>query len=68
VREQLRWSDAEVEVLAVDRARVRIGSGSHDALLRIVTMLAGSFAVVVREPDELAVRVEEVVVRLRGDQ
>jgi predicted DNA-binding transcriptional regulator YafY len=68
VREQLRWSDAEVEVLAVDRARVRIGSGSNDALLRIVTMLADSFGVVVREPDELARRVEVVVARLRGAQ
>ena len=33
-------------------ARVRVGSGEHDALVRVVTWLAGSFPVVVREPDD----------------
>jgi predicted DNA-binding transcriptional regulator YafY len=65
VREALHWSDAEVEELGAARSRVHVGSGSSEALLRIVTMLAGSFAVVVREPDELAARVDEVVARLR---
>ena len=65
VRDALRWSDAEVEERGAARSRVRIGSGSNDALLRVVTMLAGSFAVVVREPEELATRVDELVARLR---
>jgi predicted DNA-binding transcriptional regulator YafY len=65
VREALSWSDAEIEPLGKRRSRVRVGSGSNDALLRIVTMLAGSFAVAVREPDELAARVDDVVARLR---
>ena len=65
VRDVLRWSDAEVEELGAARSRVRIGSGSTDALVRVVTMLAGSFAVVVREPDDLAARVDEVVARLQ---
>ena len=65
VRDALRWSDAEVEELGAARARVRIGSGSTDALLRVVTMLASSFPVVVREPADLAARVDEVVARLR---
>ena len=65
VRDALRWSDAEVEELGTARARVRIGSGSTDALLRVVTMLASSFPVVVREPADLAARVDEVVARLR---
>jgi len=38
---------------------------SNEALLRVVTWLAGRYAVVVRAPDELAARVEELVVRLR---
>lgn len=67
VRDALRWSDADVEALGADRARVQIGSGSNDALVRVVTMLAGSFAVVVREPDELAARIDELVARLRRD-
>jgi hypothetical protein len=61
----LRWSDAEVEELDDGRAHVRVGSGSNEALLRVVTWLAGRYAVVVREPDELAARVEQLVVRLR---
>ena len=65
VRDMLRWSDAEVEELDDGRAHVRVGSGSNEALLRIVTWLAGRYAVVVREPDELAARVEQLVVRLR---
>jgi hypothetical protein len=65
VRDALRWSDAQVEELGAARARVRIGSGSTDALLRVVTMLASSFAVVVREPEDLAARVDQVVARLR---
>jgi predicted DNA-binding transcriptional regulator YafY len=65
VRDMLRWSDAEVEELGDGRAHVRVGSGSNEALLRVVTWLAGRYAVVVREPDELAVRVEQLVVRLR---
>jgi predicted DNA-binding transcriptional regulator YafY len=65
VREALSWSDAEIEPLGRRRSRVRVGSGSNEALLRIVTMLAGSFAVAVREPDELATRVHDLVARLR---
>ena len=65
VRDMLRWSDAEVEELGDGRAHVRVGSGSNEALLRVVTWLAGRYAVVVREPDELAARVGELVVRLR---
>jgi predicted DNA-binding transcriptional regulator YafY len=65
VRDMLRWSDAEVEELGAARSRVRIGSGSTDALVRVVTMLAGSFAVAVREPDDLAARVDQVVARLQ---
>ena len=65
VRDMLRWSDAEVEELGDGRARVRVGSGSNEALLRVVTWLAGQYAVIVREPDELAARVEQLVVRLR---
>jgi predicted DNA-binding transcriptional regulator YafY len=65
VHDALRWSDADVEPLGAERSRVRIGSGSTDALLRVVTMLAGSFGVVVREPDELSARVDDLVVRLR---
>ncbi len=65
VRDMLRWSDAEVEELGDGRAHVRVGSGSNEALLRVVTWLAGRYAVVVRAPDELAARVEELVVRLR---
>jgi len=68
VRNALRWSDADVEAIEPGRSRVRIGSGSHDALLRVVTMLAGSFAVAVREPAELADRVEQVVARLQRAQ
>jgi predicted DNA-binding transcriptional regulator YafY len=65
VRAALRWSDAEVEELGPDRSRVRVGSGSTEALVRVVTWLAGSYPVVVREPDELAARVDELVARLR---
>jgi predicted DNA-binding transcriptional regulator YafY len=65
VRGLLHWSDAEVEDVGRARSRVRIGSGSNEALLRVVTWLAGRYAVVVREPDELATRVEELVARLR---
>jgi hypothetical protein len=65
VHDALRWSEADVEPLGAERSRVRIGSGSTDALLRVVTMLAGSFGVVVREPDELSARVDDLVVRLR---
>jgi predicted DNA-binding transcriptional regulator YafY len=65
VRDMLRWSDADVEELGDGRAHVRIGSGSNEALLRVVTWLAGQYAVVVREPDELVVRVDELVARLR---
>jgi predicted DNA-binding transcriptional regulator YafY len=65
VHDALRWSDADIEPLRAERSRVRIGSGSTDALLRVVTMLAGSFGVVVREPDELSARVDDLVVRLR---
>jgi len=65
VRDALSWSDAEVEELGAARSRVRIGSGSTDALVRVVTMLAGSFAVAVREPDDLAARVDQVVARLQ---
>lgn len=64
VRDALRWSDAEVDPIGVGRSRVRIRSGSSDALLRVVTMLAGSCTVTVREPAELAERVEQVVARL----
>jgi predicted DNA-binding transcriptional regulator YafY len=65
VRDMLRWSDADVEDLGNGRTRVRIGSGSNEALLRVVTWLAGQYAVVVREPDELAARVDQLVTRLR---
>ena len=64
VRDALRWNDADVDAIGVGRSRVRIRSGSSDALLRVVTMLAGSCTVAVREPAELVERVEQVVARL----
>jgi hypothetical protein len=65
VRDALRWSDAEIEELGPERTRVRVGSGSTDASVRVVTWLAGSFPVVVLEPEELAARVDQLVARLR---
>src|SRR4051794_33859937 len=65
VRAMLHWSDAEVDRVGDGRVRVRIGSGSNEALLRVVTWLAGRYAVVVREPDDLATRVDQLVTRLR---
>jgi predicted DNA-binding transcriptional regulator YafY len=65
VRDALRWSDAEIEELGPECTRVRVGSGSTDASVRVVTWLAGSFPVVVLEPEELAARVDQLVARLR---
>jgi predicted DNA-binding transcriptional regulator YafY len=64
VRDLLHWGGADVEALDESTSRVRIGGGSDEQLVRVVTWLAGTYPVVVREPEELATRVTALVARL----
>ena len=65
VREHLGRAEFEIEGLGAERCRVRIASGGDDALVRIVTWLAGSYPVVVLEPASVAARIDDLVARLR---
>jgi len=64
VRAALHWGDARFEVVAPRRCRVRVEGSSDDALVRVVTWLAGRYAVRVVEPDAVATRVDDLVARL----
>ena len=66
VRELLHWSGADVEAVDSTSSRVQVSGGSDEQLLRVVTWLAGTFPVVVREPEALAARVDELAARLTG--
>lgn len=64
IRALVPLADADIEELAPDRPRVRIGSGSDQSLLSVVTILATAFAVEVREPAALGGRVDVVAAHL----
>jgi predicted DNA-binding transcriptional regulator YafY len=66
VRELLSWGGADVEELDDSTSRVQVSGGSADELVRVVTWLAASHPVAVREPDELATRVADLAARLRN--
>jgi predicted DNA-binding transcriptional regulator YafY len=62
--EMLHWHGAEIEPLGADRTSVRVSGGSDEHVVRVVTWLAASYRVVVREPDAVAARVAELAARL----
>jgi predicted DNA-binding transcriptional regulator YafY len=64
VRDALHWGDAQVDARDGGGCRVRIEGGSDDALLRVVTWLAGRHPVTVVAPPSLAALVTELVGRL----
>jgi predicted DNA-binding transcriptional regulator YafY len=64
LRAELHWGDTEIDAVDAERSRIRIEGGNDDALLRVVTGLAGRHPVAVIEPDSLATRVAEVAARL----
>jgi hypothetical protein len=64
LRDVLHWGDAQFEPTPSGGCRVRIEGSGDDALLRVVTWLAGRYPVAVVEPSSLAARVTEVVTHL----
>jgi predicted DNA-binding transcriptional regulator YafY len=64
LRAALHWGDTQLEPSAAGGCRVRIDGSSDDALLRVVTWLAGRYPVTVVEPDSLATLVADLVARL----
>jgi predicted DNA-binding transcriptional regulator YafY len=64
LRDALHWGDSQFEVTA-SGSRLRIERSSDDALLRVVTWLAGRYPVAVVEPDSVATLVDQLKTRLR---
>jgi predicted DNA-binding transcriptional regulator YafY len=64
LRAALHWGDTQIDAVATDRCRVRIEGTSDDALVRVITWLAGRHAVTVVEPAAVAACVDELVSRL----
>jgi len=65
LRAALHWGDTQFEPIASGGCRVRIEGSSDDALLRVVTWLAGRYPVAVVEPESVVVLVEALKARLR---
>ena len=65
VRDALRWSDAEIEELGPERTRVRSRKWEHRRVGACRHLARRFIPVVVREPDELAARVDQLVARLQ---
>ena len=64
LRAALHWGDADFAPTASGGCRVRIEGSSDDALLRVVTWLAGRHPVTVVEPPSVATLVTDLVARL----
>ncbi len=64
LRAALHWGDAEFEPTDAGGCRVRIEGSSDDALLRVVTWLAGRHPVTVVEPESVAALVRDLRSRL----
>ena len=64
LRAALHWGDSQFEVTG-SGCRVRIEGSSDDALVRVVTWLAGRHPVAVVEPESVATLVESLKTRLR---
>ena len=64
LRAALHWGDADFAPSATGGCRVRIEGSSDDALLRVVTWLAGRHPVTVVEPPSVATLVTDLVARL----
>jgi predicted DNA-binding transcriptional regulator YafY len=64
LRAALHWGDADFAPTASGGCRVRIEGSSDDALLRVVTWLAGRHPVTVVEPPSVAALVTDLVARL----
>jgi predicted DNA-binding transcriptional regulator YafY len=65
VRAALHWGDTQFESVEPDGCRVRIEGSGDDALLRVVTWLAGRYPVSVVEPASVATLVDDLKARLR---
>jgi predicted DNA-binding transcriptional regulator YafY len=66
LRAALHWVDPEFETTPSGGCRVRIEGSSDDALVRVVTWLAGRHPVAVVEPPSVQSRVTDLVARLRS--
>lgn len=65
VRAALHWAESEFEVTPSGGCRVRIEGSSDDALVRVVTWLAGHHPVAVVEPPSVVALVDDLRSRLR---
>jgi predicted DNA-binding transcriptional regulator YafY len=64
LRAVLHWGKTQIDPVASGGCRVRIDGASDDALLRVITWLAGRYPVAVVEPASLAARIADLVARL----
>jgi hypothetical protein len=64
LRAALHWGDAELTPTASGGCRVRVEGASDDALLRVVTWLAGRHRVAVVEPESVAALIDQLKSRL----
>jgi predicted DNA-binding transcriptional regulator YafY len=64
VRAELHWGDTQVDDVDAHTCRARIEGGNDDALVRVVTWLAGRYSVAVLEPASVVARVDEVLARV----
>src|SRR3954471_20543570 len=65
LRAALHWGESQFEPVPSGGCRVRIEGSSEDALLRVITWLAGRHPVAVVEPESVAALVTELRTRLR---
>ena len=65
VRAALHWGDTQFEATDSGGCRVRVEGSSDDALLRVVTWLAGRYPVAVVEPASVVALVDALKARLR---
>ena len=63
-RAALHWGESQFEPTASGGCRVRIEGSSDDALVRVVTWLAGRHPVAVVEPPSVAALVDQLRSRL----
>src|SRR5262249_35486741 len=64
LRADLHWGDTQFEPVASGRCRVRIEGSNDDALLRVVTWLAGRHRVTVVEPQSVVALVADLTANL----
>ncbi len=65
VRAALHWGDTQFEPTDSGGCRARVEGSSDDALLRVVTWLAGRYPVAVVEPASVVALVDDLKARLR---